>query len=139
VIDIARTGDIDTCRALRRRVFIEEQGVAEADEVDGRDEAAWHFLAWAEREAVGTARVLLAGRGAKIGRVCVLRDWRGHGIGAGLIRAAVAECASLGVDDVRLGAQTHALGFYTRLGFVAEGAEFLDAGIPHRMMVRRLA
>lgn len=139
VAEIGRSEDIDTCRALRRRVFIEEQGVSEADEIDGRDGDALHFLARAEGRAVGTARVLLAGRGARIGRVCVLRDWRGRGIGAGLIRAAVAECASLGVDDVRLGAQTHALAFYTRLGFVAEGAEFLDAGIPHRMMLLRLA
>lgn len=139
MVAIVCTDDIAACRALRRRVFIDEQGVSEADELDGRDDTALHFLARAKGRAVGTARLLLAGRSAKIGRVCVLPEWRGQGIGAALIRAAVAHCAQMGeIDEVRLGAQMHALGFYARLGFVADGAAFMDAGIAHRMMVLRL-
>lgn len=139
MLEIGRTEDLATCRALRRAVFIEEQGVSEADEIDGRDGEAIHLLARQGGRAVGTARLLVAGAVGKIGRVCVLREARGQGIGAALIRAAVAELAALdGVAEARLGAQTHALGFYARLGFVAEGPEFPDAGIPHRMMVQAL-
>ena len=109
---IEETRDIATCRALRRVVFIEEQGVSEADEIDECDEDAIHLLARVEGQATGSARLLLGDGYGKIGRVCVLRAARGQGIGAALIRAAVARFAQIeGVVEVRLGAQTHALGF----------------------------
>ncbi len=133
------TRDIDTCRALRRTVFIEEQGVSEADEVDGLDGAAIHLLALVEDRAVGTARILLKQEAGKIGRVCVLPEARGTGLGAALIRAALDCLRTLpGLTEARLGAQSHATEFYEKLGFVVEGDEFLDAGIPHRHMRRAL-
>ncbi|EEW26882.1 GNAT family N-acetyltransferase [Rhodobacter ferrooxidans] len=133
---IAVTDDIATCRALRRVVFIEEQGVSEADEVDDLDGQAVHLLAWLEGRPVGSARLLVQGAVGKIGRVCVLADQRGTGLGAALMRAAVQEFGAMpGVAKVKLGAQTHALGFYEKLGFVAQGPVFDDAGIPHREMV----
>ena len=136
MIEIAPTADIATCRRLRREVFIEEQGVAEADEVDDLDDQAIHLLALRDGQPVGSARLLTCGETGKVGRVCVLRQARGTGLGAALMRAAVAEFAAMaGVRRVKLGAQTHALGFYQRLGFVAVGPEYLDAGIPHREMV----
>lgn len=133
---ISRTDDLALCLRLRRRVFIEEQGVPEADEVDGRDHEAVHLLARADGAAIGCARLLAVAGTGKIGRVCVLPDWRGRGVGAALVQAAVADFAARGgLDRVRLGAQIHAIGFYARLGFVPEGAEYLDAGIAHRDMV----
>ncbi|NGM44286.1 GNAT family N-acetyltransferase [Rhodobacter sp. SGA-6-6] len=132
---IAPTQDIATCRALRRKVFIEEQGVSEADEVDGLDDQAIHLLALVDGRPLGCARLLVQGETGKVGRVCVLAEARGTGLGAALMRAAVAEFRKLpGVAKVKLGAQTHALGFYERLGFTAFGPEYLDAGIPHRDM-----
>lgn len=137
---IERTGDIATCLDLRRRVFIEEQGVPLADEIDGRDGQATHLLARLDGRAVGTARLLEEGDTGKIGRVCVLEEARGRGLGAALIRAAVAEFGRRpAIRRVKLGAQTHALGFYARLGFAACGPEYIDAGIPHRDMVLELA
>jgi predicted GNAT family N-acyltransferase len=136
---IALTDDIATCRALRRAVFIEEQGVAEADEVDNLDGTAIHLLATDQGRPVGSARLLVLGETGKIGRVCVLREARGTGMGAALMRAAVAELRRVpGVRKVKLGAQTHAVGFYERLGFQVVGDEFLDAGIPHVEMVLSL-
>jgi ElaA protein len=133
---IAPTRDIAACRALRRAVFIDEQGVSEVDEVDDLDDVALHLLALHDGRPVGTARLLVAGDTVKVGLVCVLADQRGSGLGAALMRAAVDVARGLpGVVRVKLGAQTHALGFYERLGFVAVGPEFLDAGIPHRDMV----
>lgn len=137
---ITVTRDIATCRDLRREVFTLEQGVSEADEIDDLDEVATHLLAMLDGRPLGTARIVPKGHYAKIGRVCVLADQRGTGLGAALIRAAVAECRRMpGVTEARLGSQSHATGFYEKLGFVAVGPEFMDAGIPHREMVLTLA
>ena len=129
-VQIGETRDIAVCRALRRAVFIEEQGVSEADEVDGRDGEAVHLLATRDGVAVGTARLLITGSKGKIGRVCVLPGARGTGLGAALLESL----RKRGCATAVLGAQTHALGFYERLGFAAFGPEYLDAGIPHRDM-----
>lgn len=135
-VHIGRTDDIVTCRWLRRVVFIDEQGVSEADEVDDLDGAAIHLLAVDQGRPVGSARLLVQGDTGKIGRVCVLKDRRGLGLGAALIGVAVAEFrATPGIVRVKLGAQLPALGFYERLGFVATGPVYLDAGIDHRDMV----
>jgi predicted GNAT family N-acyltransferase len=139
-IEVAR--DVPTCQALRRVVFIEEQGVSEADEVDGLDGpdgGAIHLLAWDGECPVGTARLLVKGPVGKIGRVCVLPEARGLGLGAALIHAALEVLrAQAGVAEAYLGSQSHATGFYEKLGFAVEGEEFLDAGIPHRHMRRAL-
>jgi predicted GNAT family N-acyltransferase len=137
--DIAVTTDIAACRALRRTVFIEEQGVSEADEIDDRDGDAVHLMAQVDGRAVGSARLLRNGSTGKIGRVCVLREMRGSGLGAALIRAAIAEFRAMpGITKVKLGAQTHATGFYARMGFTVIGQDYMDAGIPHRDMVLTL-
>lgn len=136
-VTIETTDDLASCLRLRRIVFIEEQGVSEADELDGLDDNCLHLLARDGAKPVGTARVLFDGEVAKIGRVCVLKSHRGTGLGAGLIRAALAEAKGR-ARRARLGAQVHALGFYEALGFTAVGPVFDDAGIPHRDMVRDL-
>lgn len=133
------TRDIAACRQLRRLVFIEEQGVSEADEVDGLDDSAIHLLALDGDAPVGTARLLLKGTVGKIGRVCVLASVRGTGLGAALIRAALEELRRQpGLTFAYLGSQSHAVPFYEKLGFATEGDEFLDAGIAHRHMRRAL-
>ena len=135
-LEIVETRDIALCRQLRRVVFIEEQGVSEADELDDLDDVALHLLAVLDGVAVGSARLLVQGEVGKIGRVCVLQQARGAGIGAALIRAAVARLrAAAGVKKAKLGAQVHALGFYQALGFEAYGPVYDDAGIEHRDMV----
>lgn len=136
--EIAVTTDIATCRALRRKVFIEEQGVSEADELDDLDGVAVHLLAIVDGLPMGSARIVPGDGYGKIGRVCVLLQARGTGLGAALMRAAVQECRRLGLKTAKLGAQTHALGFYEALGFEAVGPVFDDAGIPHREMILRL-
>ncbi len=137
---IVATRDLAACHALRRTVFMDEQGISEADEFDDLDGAAVHLLATVDGRALGTARLLTDGPTGKIGRVCVLAEARGTGLGAALIRAGVAHFAERGdVERVKLSAQTHALGFYEKLGFAAYGPEYDDAGIPHRDMVLALS
>ncbi len=133
------TTDLELCRNLRRTVFIEEQKVPEHEEWDGLDGEAVHLLASQDDRPRGTARILIRGNVGKIGRVCVLAADRGRGVGAALIRAALDCLAGRGdVTQARLSSQTHAIGFYERLGFVAQGPVYDDAGIPHRDMVRDL-
>lgn len=139
-LSVGPTDDIAACAALRRAVFIEEQGVPEEVEQDGRDNAAHHLLAKIEGRPVGCARILAEGAVGKIGRVCVLPAHRGQGIGVALVAACLERMRELpGVRRAELGAQTHATGLYERLGFIAYGQEFSDAGgQPHRMMGRDL-
>ena len=135
---VARTDDLHACLALRRMVFIEEQAVPEELERDAHDATALHYLATFDGRPVGTARILLKGDTGKIGRVCVLRELRGRGVGAALIKAAVEALRGLGLRQAMLGSQVHAIPFYERLGFAAEGPVYDDAGIPHRDMVLTL-
>jgi ElaA protein len=134
---IAVTNDIAACRALRRRVFIEEQGVSEADELDDLDPDCLHVLAVKDGIPVGSARIHIVSRVAKVGRVCVLKPHRGTGLGAALIREAMIVSKGQ-ADTVKLGAQLHALGFYEALGFIAYGPVYDDAGIDHRDMAQDL-
>ena len=136
-LTIQETRDIALCRRLRREVFIEEQGVPEAEELDDKDEVAIHLLALDEAP-LGSARLLILGETGKIGRVCVVKAARGRGIGAALIRAAVERFRAMGLAQAKLGAQIHALGFYEALGFEATGPVYDDAGIPHRDMILAL-
>lgn len=137
---IARTDDIAACIAIRREVFIDEQNVPEAEEMDDLDAGAIHILARdAEGEAWGTARLLIQGATGKIGRVAVRKGARGTGLGARLIEASIAELGRMpGVTRLKLSAQTYVIPFYERFGFVAYGPEYDDAGIPHRDMARDL-
>ena len=136
-IRVGETDDFATCLELRRIVFMQEQGVTEEEEIDGLDPACQHLLASVDGRPAGTARLFLDGDTAKIGRVCVLSDFRGMGLGAALIEEAL-KLASGKAAQAKLGAQLHALDFYGRLGFSAYGPVYDDAGIPHRDMVRPL-
>ena len=135
---IVVTDNIAACRALRRDVFIDEQGVSVEDEMDDLDGEAIHFLATVEGEPVGTARVLVHDQTAKIGRVCVAKSQRGSGLGAALMNATIEWAREAGLSTAKLSSQTHAIPFYEGLGFSAFGPEYDDAGIPHRDMERRL-
>jgi len=127
------TRDGARLRAVREAVFVREQGVPQELELDEFDALAHHVLAESgDGSAVGTARLLADGH---IGRMAVLRDWRGCGIGSGLLGALLEQARSLRMPQVVLYAQTHALPFYARHGFVAEGAVFVEAGIPHQVML----
>ena len=137
-VEVSRTDDLAACLALRRTVFIEEQAVPEDLEVDGLDATAIHLLATHGGRPLGTARLLVKGDTGKIGRVCVLPEERGRGIGAALIRRAVDELRGLRLARAKLGSQVHAIPFYEGLGFVAEGPVYDDAGIPHRDMTLTL-
>lgn len=125
------------CFAVRRAVFIEEQGIDEAEEWDAADETCTHYLAGDETAPLGTARLIARGREAKIGRVAVMARARGTGLGRQIMDHLLAEAQSAGFSTAMLEAQVSVIPFYERLGFVAEGPEYDDgSGILHRVMRR---
>lgn len=124
--------DQQQLRNVRHRVFIEEQHVPVELEWDGLDEEALHLLAFdLQGHAIGCARVLEDG---SIGRMAVLAEWRKRGVGKALLQTAIDVCRACGHRTISLSAQTHAIAFYERAGFVVCSEEYPDAGIPHRDM-----
>ena len=127
-------GDAAGLRAVRSSVFVAEQGVPPELEWDGLDEAAWHWLAEdTTGTPIGVARLLASGQ---VGRMAVLPAWRHRGVGRALLHAVLRDAARHGIGELWLNAQCTAEPFYARAGFVAEGALFEEAGIPHRRMRR---
>jgi predicted GNAT family N-acyltransferase len=121
---------------IRHRVFVDEQGVPIELEHDRHDRTALHLLAsTAENEPIATARMLADGH---VGRMAVMPAWRRLGVGSALLGELTRLAAERGIRQLTLNAQCEAESFYARLGFVAEGKVFVDAGIDHRRMRMQL-
>lgn len=136
-VTISVTDDRKLCLDLRASVFISEQGFPE--DMDEFDDIAIHLLAKAGDRPVGTARLVIDRDMARIGRVCVVPEMRGKGLGAALIKTAMDTARDVpGVRTARLSAQVTAMPFYKGLGFAAQGPVYDDLGVPHQMMVQPL-
>ena len=119
-------------RKIREMVFMKEQLVPKEEEWDGHDEQSWHYLAISEdNKPIGCARLMRSGQ---IGRMAVLKEQRGLGIGALLLNSVVTHAEELKMEHIFLHAQTYAIGFYEKAGFKVHGEEFMDANIPHYAM-----
>lgn len=151
VADYAR--DLPALRAVRESVFVREQGVPAALELDAADPDCIHVVARdADGAAIGTGRLVPPAPGAaadargaqaavptaRIGRMAVLADWRARGVGDALLGALLAEARARGWPRVALHAQAGAIRFYQRHGFLPRGARFTEAGIEHLAMWRNL-
>lgn len=127
--------DQPALRAVREQVFVLEQSVPREMEWDQFDGLSRHVIAEAQDAAIGTGRLLPDGH---IGRIAVLPGWRGRGVGSTLLRTLLDMARAAGHDRAMLNAQVRAVAFYRRFGFEPAGEEFLEAGIPHIAMSRRL-
>jgi predicted GNAT family N-acyltransferase len=143
-IGIVRSvAEMEDALSVRRAVFIEEQGVFETEEIDAYDgdpkrvTSSIHVIAYLDGRPVATGRLLLdalPGQNAYIGRVAVLREYRGCGLGRMVMLALQKEAQCRGYFGITVAAQLHAIRFYESLGYSAYGDVFLDAGIEHRLM-----
>ncbi len=120
---------------IRFTVFCEEQGVPLEIELDDQDAVSIHAVAYEDGKAVATGRLLPDGH---IGRMAVLKDWRGRGIGGLMLTRLIERAKQRGDREVVLSAQIHAAPFYAAHGFVAHGEEYMEAGIRHQAMRRTL-
>ncbi|HUW80374.1 MAG TPA: GNAT family N-acetyltransferase [Acidocella sp.] len=125
--------DFALCFDIRLIVFVAEQNVPLEEERDEHEMDGLHFLAEIDGKPVGTARALRKGDFVKITRLAVLREARGQGIGEALMRHIEAFVPA---RRFALDAQIQALPFYARLGYIAQGEVFMDAGIPHQRMTK---
>lgn len=138
-VSLARTPEeLEACYGIRRAVFVDEQAVPLALEMDEYDKTATHFLLRDGETPLATARLLNKHGRAKIGRFAVRKEARGRGLGLLLMQAVLDHARQEGFTESVLDSQAYAVPFYARLGFIAEGEAFDDAGIPHFLMRRPL-
>ncbi len=127
--------DGDTLMQLRTRVFVEEQKVSAALEIDGKDSECQHVKAMVDGLIIGTGRLLPDGF---IGRMCVLAEYRNRNIGTMMLENLVQQALDRGHQKVLLNAQSYIIPFYQKFGFRIDSDEFIEADIPHRRMILNL-
>jgi len=119
---------------IREKVFIEEQKVTSQLEWDGMDEEAIHFLAFKNEKAIGCARAFVIENYMQLGRMAVLKEYRGEGIGSALLEKAMTTAKLNELSVIYISAQCQAIDFYKKFGFEITSDIYLDAEIPHRDM-----
>lgn len=127
--------EFDFVKRIRTAVFTDEQGADSATEFDNYDSAADFALLYDTDKPVGTARVVKLNKGFKIGRIAVLKECRGKGYGAVIVRAVLEKAFEKGADTVYVDAQNYAVPFYEKIGFKVIGNEITDRGLPHIPMI----
>ena len=132
---ISSEKELEQAFRIRIRVFVWEQGVPAEIELDEDDKRALHLLAYRGGRAVGTARIVMSGGQAKIGRMAVLKSHRRRKVGEKLLTGAIATAKKRGTRKIYLHAQVPVIGFYQSAGFRCVGPVFEEAGIAHRKMV----
>ena len=123
--------------AVRAIVFMDEQHVSYAEEMDGLDAGALQILGELAGEPVATARIRFLGDTAKLERLAIRQAWRGHGLGDRLLEFMLATARAHGFRRFKLHGQAHLRAFYEKHGFRVEGPSFLEAGIPHLLLRRK--
>lgn len=125
--------------AIRKAVFVTEQGISLTDELDHLDDQCWHYVAYLDGLPVATARVIEEISGQwHIQRVATLASSRHQGLAKAIITQITTDAAMHNITSLTLGAQITAQGFYEKLGFITIGEPFLDANLPHIEMVKNL-
>ena len=123
---------------IREKVFIQEQKVTPELEWDSMDESAIHFLVFKDEEAIGCARAVVIKNYMQLGRMAVLKNYRGQGIGSALIEKAIVTAKLKQISSIHISAQCYAIDFYMKFGFKVMSDIYLDAEIPHRDMTLEL-
>jgi predicted GNAT family N-acyltransferase len=123
---------------VRKKVFVEEQKVPVEEEIDQYEDSAAHFILYQSGEPAGAGRFRIVDGLGKVERICVLAKQRGTGAGKAIMNKIEQHAKSQGVEALKLNAQTHAIPFYTSLGYEVISDEFLDAGIPHKTMKKNI-
>jgi predicted GNAT family N-acyltransferase len=131
--------ELEAALSLRERVFCGEQGVSVQADRDGRDLEATHIVAVEDDRVIGTCRLLLSGPVARLGRLAVEPGRRGNGVAAAILGEADCVARDGGAQTVSLHAQTYALQLYRRAGYTEQGSRFVEEGIEHVSMEKRLA
>ncbi|WP_070119711.1 GNAT family N-acetyltransferase [Bacillus marinisedimentorum] len=130
--------ELEDAFEVRKIVFVDEQNVPVEEEIDQYEEDSVHFVAYDASKPVAAGRLRILEDTGKVERICVLADYRKTGLGKQVMEAIEQHAAELGASTAKLNAQTHAEAFYGKLGYETVSGLFMDAGIPHVTMVKKL-
>lgn len=136
--DAKKEKDLEDAFYIRREVFIKEQNVPEEEEFDEADLRAHHVIVYSVGKPVATGRIFKAGENWLIGRISVLKEFRGKQAGKIVVEKLLEKAAELEAGDIYIHAQTHAVSFYGKFGFIPYGDTFLEANIEHISMVKKI-
>ncbi|KPN14891.1 hypothetical protein AKG37_17720 [Bacillus australimaris] len=139
---ITNENDLHVAQDIRKSVFIEEQQVPESDEFDQFDtlnEQCQHVLIYHENQPVGTGRVRIVDHTGKLERICILKPYRKYGLGKIIIEELEKIMQEKDISKIKLHGQTHAEGFYKKLGYQTTSDEFMEDGIPHVLMTKEIS
>ncbi|MGG5253224.1 GNAT family N-acetyltransferase [Neobacillus sp. SM06] len=123
---------------VRKTVFVEEQNVPVEEEIDQYEDDSHHFVLYKGEAPIAAGRFRIVDGYGKVERICVLKEARGTGAGKEIMNRIENFASEKGLEKLKLNAQTHAIHFYERLGYEVVSDEFMDAGIPHKTMIKRL-
>lgn len=140
-IVIRREEELQAAFQIRKKVFVEEQGVPledEFDEFDHLGELCGHILVYYKEQPAGTGRLRIVDGIGKLERICILPDYRKCGLGKVIVAELEEMAKEKRLSRVKLHGQTHAEGFYHKLGYQTSGEEFMEDGIPHVLMVKEI-
>ncbi len=126
--------DIGDALAVRRAVFVDEQGFSPDTEADATDAMSWHAVLYESVQPVATGRIYWQDGEFRLGRICVLHEKRGLGYGDLLMRLLLYKALDHSARSISLSAQTRVAPFYARYGFVPIGELYDDEGVPHQLM-----
>lgn len=130
--------ELEDAFSVRRTVFIDEQNVPAEEEIDQHEEEATHLVLYHENLPVGAGRFRLVDGYGKVERICVLKQARGTGAGKAIMNGIEDYARNKGIQKLKLNSQVHAIPFYAGLGYEVVSEEFMDAGIPHKTMVKHI-
>ncbi|MED3551593.1 GNAT family N-acetyltransferase [Cytobacillus praedii] len=135
---VSNDNQLQEAFSIRKKVFVEEQQVPLEEEIDQYEEEAVHFLLYDQNLPIGAGRFRSVDGIGKVERICVLENHRKSGSGKAIMDKIEEYGKGEGVKKLKLNAQTHAIPFYSKLGYEIISEEFLDAGIPHRTMIKQI-
>ncbi|MBD8840912.1 GNAT family N-acetyltransferase [Paenibacillus sp. CFBP 13594] len=141
IVEVNNQELLDACFAIRTAIFVEEQGVPATDEFDAYDTLdaeARHILLYVDGVPAASSRLRIVEQVAKLERICVMLDYRKHGLGRVLIDKLEQMAVADGLEKAKLHAQVQASGFYERLGYAPASDVFMEDGIPHLLMTKKL-
>ncbi|WP_445486873.1 GNAT family N-acetyltransferase [Niallia sp. 03133] len=124
---------------VRRTVFVDEQQVPEEEEIDQFEQDSIHFVLYDESKPIGAGRYRIFDEYGKVERICILKESRKGGSGKTLMNKIEEYAKKNGAPALKLNAQIQAIPFYSKLGYEVVSEEFLDAGIPHKTMKKKLS
>jgi predicted GNAT family N-acyltransferase len=130
--------ELEDAYSVRKTVFVEEQAVPLEEEIDAYEEEAKHFIMYQDGSPVGAGRFRLVDGFGKVERICVMKEARNTGAGKAIMNAIEDFALKNDIHKLKLNAQTHAIPFYAGLGYEVVSEEFMDAGIPHKTMVKKI-